>query len=78
MSEPTWSKSLPNGTVCSWFYYLAVFNAVFGFAGIIACIYLVSKGFAKPLSIASISIGVIFACINSWFLFLVCDRGLKN
>ena len=75
--EPSWSKSIENSTICNWFYIMAVFNALFGVAGILAGIYLVSNGLLKSMSLVSLSVGVLFALINSWFLFLQCDRSLK-
>ena len=75
--EPSWSKSIDNSTVCTWFYVLAILNAVFGVAGIVAGTYLVSNGLLKSMSLISLCVGVLFALTNSWFLFLQCDRSLK-
>lgn len=75
--EPSWSKSIDNSTVCTWFYVLAILNAVFGVAGIVAGTYLVSNGLLKSMSLVSLCVGVLFALTNSWFLFLQCDRSLK-
>ena len=75
--EPSWSKSIENSTICTWFYILAVFNAVFGVAGIVAGIYLVYNGYLKSTSLVSLCLGVSIALVNSWFLFLQCDRSLK-
>ena len=78
MQEPTWSKSIDSSTVCFWFYILAMFNAVLGVAGILAGTYLASRGIMKTSSLIGLTIGVLFASTNSWFLFLVCDRGIKT
>jgi hypothetical protein len=75
--EPSWSKSIENSTICTWFYILAVFNAAFGVAGILAGIYLVSNGYLKSTSLVSLCLGVLIALVNSWFLFLQCNRSLK-
>lgn len=75
--EPSWSKSIDNSTICTWFYVLAILNAVFGVAGIVAGTYLVSNGLLKSMSLVSLCVGVLFALTNSWFLFLQCDRSLK-
>jgi len=77
MEEPAWSKSIDNSTVCTWFYMLALINAVFGVAGILAGIYLVSQGILKSTSLVSLCLGVLIALTNSWFLFLQCSRTLK-
>jgi hypothetical protein len=76
--EPDWSKSIESSTVCFWFYILAIFNAVAGVAGILATTYLVSMGIYKSSSLIGIIIAVMLACTNTWFLFLVCNRGLKT
>lgn len=77
MQEPSWSKSIESSTVCFWFYVLAIFNAVLGVAGILAAAYLVSKGMLKSSSMIGLTVGVLVASTNTWFLFLVCNRGLK-
>ena len=77
-SEPAWSKNISGNTVCSWFYFLAVLNLLFGVAGLArVCFSMMGgKGSLVELSFLMLFIGLGF--MNSWFLFLVCNRGLHN
>jgi len=75
-SEPAWSKQISSASVCTWFYALALVNLLFGVAGVLGSVYLLSKG---KSSISNVLITVLAASIgfmNSWFFFLVCNRGL--
>ena len=73
-SEPDWSKEISNSSVCSWFYALAILNAIFAVAGVVRALFLSkSNGLTLPLLITG-SVGFI----NAWALFLVCNRGLQN
>jgi hypothetical protein len=76
--EPSWSKDISNSTVCTWFYALALINLFFGAAGILSGIYLMSKGRTDIGGVSIIALSSFVAFINTWFLFLVCNRGLKN
>ena len=73
-SEPEWSKQISNTTVCTWFYILALINAFFAVAGII--LVLMSKK-ATMGSILTILLSAGLGFTNTWFLFLVCNRGLN-
>ena len=73
-SEPGWSKYISSSTVCSWFYYLAVLNALFAVTGVLGALFLPkSKGLTMPLLITG-SAGFI----NAWALFIVCNRGINT
>ena len=73
-SEPDWSKEISSSSVCTWFYALAVLNALFAVAGVLGALFLSkSKGLTMPLLLSG-SIGFI----NAWALFLVCNRGLNT
>jgi len=77
-SEPSWSKKISSASVCTWFYVLAIVNLLFGTAGVVSGLYLMSKG--RNFNVFDMSIVTLSAVIgftNSWFLFLVCNRGLK-
>jgi hypothetical protein len=75
-SEPAWSKQISGATVCTWFYALALVNLFFGVAGVLGGLLLLSKG---KSSLGGLALTVFLASIgfmNSWFFFLVCNRGL--
>ena len=74
-SEPNWSKAISNSSVCTWFYALAILNAFFAIAGILGVVMSKksSMGVLLPL-LLSTALGFT----NAWFMFLVCNRGLKN
>jgi len=72
-SEPNWSKQISNSTVCTWFYALAILNLIFAVAGVLGAVLSAkARGLALPLLVSG---GLGF--VNAWFLFLVCNRGLK-
>lgn len=73
-SEPNWSKQISNASVCTWFYALALVNAFFAVAGIV--LVLMSKKFAMS-SFVIMLLSATLGFTNTWFLFLVCNRGLK-
>lgn len=74
-SEPIWSKQIANSSVCTWFYALAILNAVFAVAGVVGAL-LMSKKSSGLMGTLLLSGSLGF--INAWFLFLVCNRGLKE
>lgn len=76
-SEPSWSKKISSTTVCTWFYALAIINLLFGAAGILLTLYSVSKGKSSNAYLFGYIIGASIGFMNSWFFFLVCNRGLK-
>ena len=72
-SEPNWSKQISNSTVCTWFFLLAVLNALLAVAGVLAALLVAkNRDVALPLLLSG---GLGF--VNAWFLFLVCSRGLR-
>jgi hypothetical protein len=76
-SEPSWSKKISNTSVCTWFYAVAIVNLLFGAAGIVSALYLMSKGKQNISYVAMITVAASIGFMNSWFFFLVCNRGLK-
>ena len=72
-SEPNFSKRISNSTVCTWFYILAILNLVFSVALILSALYIKKRGIALNFLIAG-----FIGCVNTWFLFLVCKRGLNE
>lgn len=77
-SEPEWLASISSGTVCTWFYILAILNSIFSVAGVIAVIMLVSGGKIKLSSFLYIFISIIIGFTNAWAIFIVCNRGLHQ
>lgn len=76
-SEPSWSKNISSANVCTWFYVLAMVNLFFGTAGVLSALYLMSKGRENVFGIFLVALAAAVGFTNSWFLFLVCNRGLK-
>ena len=76
-SEPNWSKSISSSTVCTWFYAIAIVNLIFGIAGIVSSLYLMSKGKGSFGNLMVLCLVASVGFMNSWFFFLVCNRGLK-
>lgn len=75
-SEPSWSKEyISSPTVCTWFYILAILNAIVAIAGVLGAVF-ISKKASSPLLVFFLLQGT-FSFVNAWFLFLVCNRGLK-
>lgn len=74
-TEPNWSKEISNTTICTWFYALALLNAFFAVAGIIgvAMSKKLSMSILFPLVLSS-----LLGFTNSWFLFVTCNRSLKD
>jgi len=78
-SEPTWSKQIPSSTVCTWFYALAILNAIMGAAGVLAASYLVINGAKGSMTtLLTVIFYTFFVFTNSWFLFLLCNRGING
>ena len=74
-SEPSWSKEISNSSVCTWFYALAVINAIFAVAGVLGAIFMYKSA---PSGIIPLLLSGGVGFINSWFLFLVCSRELNE
>ena len=75
-SEPSWSKEyISSPTVCTWFYFLALLNAFVAVAGVLGAVFM-SKKASMALLVFLLLQGMI-GFVNAWFLFLVCNRGLK-
>jgi len=76
-SEPSWSKKISSSSVCTWFYAVAIVNLLFGAAGVLSGLYLLSKGKGTAGNLIAVLLGSSIGFMNSWFFFLVCSRGLK-
>lgn len=77
-SEPEWLASISSGTVCTWFYILAIFNSIFAVAGVLGAIMLLSNGKLTMVGSIPLMFGIIVGFINAWALFVVCKRGINN
>ena len=76
-SEPSWSKKISSTTVCTWFYALAIVNLLLGTTGILMALYGMSKGRGDVANMIAMVIAASIGFMNSWFFFLVCNRGLN-
>lgn len=76
-SEPSWSKKISSTTVCTWFYALAIVNLLFGTTGIVMALYGMSKGKGDITNLVALALAASIGFMNSWFFFLVCNRGLN-
>ena len=76
-SEPTWSKKISSTTVCTWFYILAVLDGIVAAFAIFLALFLMLKGKSSLLNMIMLVMASLVGFTNSWFLFLVCNRGLK-
>ena len=76
-SEPSWSKKVSSSTVCTWFYAIAIVNLLFGTAGIVSALFLMSKGKYDMLQLLTVVLAATVGFANSWGFFLVCNRGIN-
>ena len=81
-SETEWMKSIPNESVCSFFYAFFVIYAVIAVLALVATLGIF--GLAKKLNLGSFGItagiGYLFAMIlagtQALFFYLICSRAL--
>lgn len=77
-SEPEWSASISSGTVCTWFYILAILNSILAVAGVIAIVIILSKN-NRPLGFIVLPlISIVVGVTNAWFMFIMCKRSINN
>ena len=77
-SEPDWLASISSGTVCTWFFILAVLNSIFAVAGVIGLGLLISKGAKSVFMILPYTFGILIGLTNAWFLFVMCKRSIDT
>lgn len=77
-SEPEWLASISSGTVCTWFYILAILNSIVAVAGVLGAAMLLTRGTKSVISLLPIFIGIVVGFTNAWFMFIVCNRGLHQ
>jgi hypothetical protein len=78
-SEPAWSKSyFSSSTVCTWFYALAILNAIIAVAGVIGAVILSTRGKGGAATLIPLLVSGGLGFINAWFLFLMCNRGINK
>ena len=76
-SEPSWSQKISSTTVCTWFYAIAIVNLLFGTAGIVSALFLMSKGKYDMMQLFTVVLAASVGFANSWGFFLVCNRGIN-
>ena len=77
-SEPDWLASISSGTVCTWFYILAILNSIFAVAGVVGAIMLLTNGKSTLVGILPLMLGIVIGFTNAWALFVICKRGINN
>jgi hypothetical protein len=77
-SEPEWLASISSGSVCTWFYIMAILNSIFAVAGVIGLGVLVSKGVKSLMIFLPYTIGMLVGLTNAWFLFIMCNRSINR
>jgi uncharacterized membrane protein len=79
-SESNLSKELfSNSTVCLWFFVVAVYN---GFVAVAALLLVISTFMSnntvmKPFT-PFLLLAAVFGFINTYMLFVLCNRGLNE
>jgi hypothetical protein len=80
-SEPTWTKAIPNSTVCDWFYMFFIVNAFVLALLVLAALYtLVTPSIpraVKAFDIFKIILNMLISGTSTLFFYLICDRSLK-
>lgn len=77
-SEPEWSSSISNSSVCTWFFILATIDAIIGVAVILLAMNMLLKSKINSVNMIMLTLGALGAFANSWFLFLICNRSLNG
>lgn len=77
-TEPEWLASISSGTVCTWFYIMAILNSIFAAAGVIAIVMLLSKGVKSIVTILPLVLSMAIGLTNAWFLFMMCNRSINR
>jgi hypothetical protein len=77
-SEPDWSKQIQSSTVCSWFYFFAIANAVLAVGGVLGMLGY-AFGVKNPnfLILSTIAFPTLIASVQFWFFYLMCSRSLN-
>ena len=79
--EPEWTKSIPDATVCNFYYFFFVFYAVIAVITLLGTLgVLFNAKLPKGLMLAygfSNLIVLLLAGTSALFFYLICDRALK-
>ena len=77
-SEPDWSKQIQSSTICNWFFWFAVANAVLAVVGLVG---MLSYGFGVKnpnlLILSTVAFPTLIATVHFWFFYLICSRALN-
>jgi len=78
-SEPEWMRSIPNSTICTWFYMFYLANLIVFFLVLSAAIYIFmfKKIHLTASNLFFALLQLIVAGTNMLFFYLICDRSLK-
>jgi hypothetical protein len=77
-SEPDWLASISSGTVCTWFYIMAILNSLVAVAGVVVIVMLLSKGVKSMGTIVPLLVSMTIGLTNAWFLFMMCNRSINK
>jgi hypothetical protein len=77
-SEPEWLASISSGTVCTWFYIMAILNSLVAVAGVVVIVMLLSKGVKSMGTIVPLLVSMSIGLTNAWFLFMMCNRSINK
>lgn len=77
-SEPDWLASISSGTVCTWFYIMAILNSLVAVAGVVVIVMLLSKGVKSMGTIVPLLVSMSIGLTNAWFLFMMCNRSINK
>ena len=75
-TEPSFLRSISNSTVCTWFFILACLNSVVALSIVVLVVFTARKLPMQQMLTLLVSASVMF--INSWFLFLMCNRSINR
>jgi hypothetical protein len=79
--EPEWTKSIPDATVCNFYYFFFVFYAVIAVITVLGTIGILfnaklPRGLMLSYGFSNLLVFVL-AGVSALFFYLVCDRALK-
>ena len=76
-SEPDWSKQIQSSTVCNWFFWFSVANAILAVVGVLGMLgYAFGVKNPNLVILSTIAFPTTIATIQFWFFYLMCSRSL--
>jgi hypothetical protein len=82
MGEPEWMKKISSNTVCGYYYIIFIFNAVIATTSIFLMVFVLPfLGMPKGAMLGQTLLATLvlgLAVANSLFLYILCDRSLRQ